>query len=139
MYLIGNIVLGQDARTFPSSDGTRTYAQISGWWKHGKGEDSHFQWGDFKLLDSNAAKVAPMLTKGKTIHIIATQVHTELYQPKDAAKEAKTKLVGLIVRLDFVGKRDESVPQPAHDHKKAASEPARRPSASFDDDDDVPF
>jgi single-stranded DNA-binding protein len=146
MYLIGNLILGQDARTFPSQDGTRTYASVTGWWKHGKGDDARFQWVDLKMLAPNAEKVAHMLTKGKTIHIIASQVHTETYQPKDQSKPPVTKIIGLLDRFDFVGRKEDAPTYSAPaDTKSRQGEPAPRKPAvksgtAFDDmDDDIPF
>jgi len=145
-YLVGNIILGQDARTFPSQDGTRTFASVQGWWKHGRGDDAKFQWIDLKMLTPGAEKIAPSLTKGKTIHVIASQLHVETYQPKDAAKPMQAKLVGILDRFDFVGRKEDSPGySPPTDTKQRAAEPRERPApvksnTGFDDmDDDIPF
>ncbi len=130
MYLMGTLVLGADARTFASSDGTKIYASVKGWWKHGRGDDAKFQWADLKLLTAGAERVAPMLTKGKTIQVIVSNPHTEIYDPKDNSKQASAKIVGIIDRFDFVGPRD-ATPAPA---------PARRDYTEQDCDlDDVQF
>ena len=130
MYMIGNIVLGQDARTFASKDGTKIYASVAGWWKHGRGDDARFQWCDLKLLNSGAEKAAPMLTKGKTIQVVVSNPHVETYEPKDKSKPVSGKIVGIIDRFDFVGKRDDA-PAPA---------PARLDyTESARADDDIPY
>ena len=128
--MIGTIVLGQDARTFASSDGTKIYASVAGWWKHGRGEDARFQWCDLKLLTAGAEKAAPMLTKGKTIQVVVSNPHTETFEPKDKSKPASSKIVGIIDRFDFVGKREDSpAPAPA---RRDFTEPANRTDEPLD-------
>jgi single-stranded DNA-binding protein len=130
MYLIGTIVLGQDARTFASSDQTKIYASVSGWWKHGRGESARFQWCDLKILSQGAERAAEMLKKGKTVQVVVSNPHVELYEPKDKSKAVSGKIVGIIDRFDFVGKKDDA-PTPA---------PARRDFSEQErDDTDIPF
>lgn len=127
MYLTGILVLGADARTFPSNDGTKVYASIAGWWKHGRGDDARFQWADLKLLSSGAEKAAFMLTKGKTIQVIVSNPHVETFEPKDKSKPVSGKLVGIIDRFDFVGPRDAAAPSsPAAAARRNFSEPRDR-------------
>ncbi len=132
MYLIGTMVLGQDARTFASADGSKIYASVAGWWKHGRGDDARFQWCDLKLLTAGAEKAAQMLTKGKTIQVVVSNPHTEIFQPKDKSKDPSAKLVGIIDRFDFVGKREDTPHAPPKPAPRAYSEPESM-------DDDIPY
>ena len=79
MRLIGILQLGADAELFYSTQ-AKPIGSIRGWWKYGR-EDS-FQWVDLKILGERAVKVVPMLTKGKRIMVIATDVHVETYERK---------------------------------------------------------
>ena len=132
MYLIGNIVIGEDARTFASADQTKIYASVKGWWKHGRGDDSRFQWCDLKLLTAGAERAAPMLLKGKTIQVVVSNPHVEIFEPKDKSKSVSGKIVGIIDRFDFVGKRDETPAAPPKPAARPYSEPAV-------EDDDIAF
>lgn len=134
MYMHGIIVLGQDARTFPSADGTKTYASVAGWWKHGRGDDRRFQWCDLKLLTNGAATAAPMLTKGKSIQVIVSNPHVEVFEPKDKSKPVGAKIVGIIDRFDFVGPKDAATPPPPP-ARRDFTEPAPAPAY----DDDIPY
>lgn len=131
MYLTGILVLGADARTFPSTDGTKVYASIAGWWKHGRGDDARFQWADLKLLSSGAEKAASMLTKGKTIQVIVSNPHVETFEPKDKSKPVSGKIVGIIDRFDFVGPRDAAPSSPAAAARRNFSEAERDDPLEF--------
>lgn len=152
MKLIGLCRLGRDAETRYAQDGTPV-ATLAGAWNFGKKDQDGkqpSQWGEFALWGDRAEKLAPYLTKGQQVFIVAGEAHIETFEKRDGGQGVK--LVGRVESLEF-GARPQGgdgqghAPSPASarapapaSRPAAAPKPAAKPANGFDDmDDDIPF
>ena len=142
MKLIGLIRLGRDAELRFTASG-EPVASVTGAWNYGKkGEDGRrpTQWVDLALWGKRAESLAPYLTKGSLVEVVASDVHIESFERRDGT--SGTKLVARIDDLEFAGQPREAaeVPSPApRPAPRQAPAPAKGATGFEDMNDDVPW
>ena len=91
------------------------------------------QWLDVSLWDKRAESLAPYLTKGQWVAVTVEDLHIEEYE---SSGQKRSKLVGRIEQIKFVGDK----PKAALSDNFQAPKAVPAPAPSLDNfDDDIPF
>lgn len=143
MILVGLCRLGGDAELRYTPDGTPV-ANFSVAYNYGrKGSDNKkpTQWVEASLWNDRAVSLTPFLKKGVGLDLVLEDVHIETFDRRDGGGQG-TKLVGLVVLLEFASKGEHAGDSKPPAAEKPASKPATPPAGggNFNDfDDDQPF
>lgn len=141
MILSGYVCLGRDAelRYTPSNVAVCNLALAYSYGQKGTDGKKPTQWVDAVLWGKQAEALQQYLLKGTKLAVVINDVHEESYTTQ--AGETRTKLVGKLIDLDFIGSEQG---QQGQQQSKPQQRPAetRQPAANLpyeDYDDDIPF
>ena len=146
MILSGYVCLGRDAelRYTPSNVAVCNLALAYSYGQKDTDGKKSTQWVDAILWGKQAEALQQYLLKGTKLAVVINDVHEESYTTQ--AGETRTKLVGRLIDLDFIGSgqgqqgQQQSQPQPSQPQQRPAE--TRQPAANLpyeDYDDDIPF
>ena len=141
MILSGYVCLGRDAelRYTPNDVAVCNLALAYSYGQKGTDGKKPTQWVDAVLWGKQAEALQQYLLKGTKLAVVINDVHEESYTTQ--AGETRTKLVGKLIDLDFIGSgQGQQGQQQSQPQQKPAE--TRQPAANLpyeDYDDDIPF